>query len=322
MDQAMIEKITEIVVSKLNDQPEEKTSSQEGVKVWDYNSEKPNVTQVSNGSRQAEEAEGKAKISTFHTPEKQIDNKETKAPKQQPDKEVWDDLKQLTNKTPARIGVGRAGPRPKTNTWLQFRYDHAAAVDAVFGKVDESLLEDLDLFTVKTKVTDKESYIRRPDYGRRLSDEAKKEIEGRCRHAPQVQIIVSDGLSSKAIDENLEDVYLSLQQSLKSLGLDVGTPFFIEKGRVAIMDDVGEMLKPEVIVLLVGERPGLVSAESMSAYLCYKPRLDTIESDRMVVSNIHRGGIPPVEAGAYLGSVIEKILDYEASGVELVKKEG
>ncbi|MFG6114781.1 ethanolamine ammonia-lyase subunit EutC [Halobacillus sp. MO56] len=322
MDQAMIEKITEIVVSKLNDQPAEEASSQEGVKVWDYTSEKPNVTQVSNGSRQAEEAEGKAKISSFHTLENQTKNKGTKVPKQQPDKEVWDDLKQLTNKTPARIGVGRAGPRPKTNTWLQFRYDHAAAVDAVFGKVDESLLKDLDLFTVKTKVTDKESYIRRPDYGRRLSDEAKKEIEGRCRHAPQVQIIVSDGLSSKAIDENLEDVYLSLQQSLKSLGLDVGTPFFIEKGRVAIMDDVGEMLKPEVIVLLVGERPGLVSAESMSAYLCYKPRIDTIESDRMVVSNIHRGGIPPVEAGAYLGSVIEKILDYEASGVELVKKEG
>ena len=90
---------------------------------------------------------------------------------------------------------------------------------------------------------------------------------------------------------------------------------------VAVMDDVGELLKPKVVVLLIGERPGLVSAESLSAYLCYEPRKGTIEADRMVISNIHKGGIPPVEAGAFLGTVIQKILKYEASGVSLVNKE-
>src|SRR5690606_11126492 len=232
-----------------------------------------------------------------------------------------DELKELVSKTPARIGIGRAGLRPKTNTWLKFRYDHAAAVDAVYGTVNDQLLETLDLFKVETKVNDKEVYIRRPDFGRKLSDEAKKTILEKCKKNPTVQIIVSDGLSSSAVEENVEDVYLSLQQSLKSLGIDTGTPFYIEKGRVAVMDDVGEVLQPDVVVLLIGERPGLVSAESLSAYLCYRPRIGTIEADRMVISNIHKGGIPPVEAGAYIGTVIQKILKYEASGVSLVQKE-
>lgn len=232
-----------------------------------------------------------------------------------------EDLDDLVAKTPARIGVGRSGTRPKTDSWLKFRFDHAAAVDAVYGEVSDILLKRLDLFKVKTKADDKEVYLRRPDYGRKLSDEAKRVIEAKCIKAPTVQIIISDGLSAKAIEENAEDVYLSFKQSLAVAGLNTGTPFYIEKGRVAVMDDIGEILGPEVIVLLIGERPGLVSAESLSAYICYKPRLGTIEAERMVISNIHKGGIPPVEAGAHLGTVIQKILKYQASGMTLVKKE-
>ena len=101
----------------------------------------------------------------------------------------------------------------------------------------------------------------------------------------------------------------------------MGTTFYVDKGRVAVMDDIGELLQPDVVVMLIGERPGLVSAESLSAYMCYKPRQGTIEADRMVISNIHKGGIPPVEAGAFLGTIIQKILKYEASGVSLVQKE-
>lgn len=232
-----------------------------------------------------------------------------------------EDLDAMIARTPARIGVGRSGTRPKTDSWLKFRFDHAAAVDAVYGEVSDILLKRLDLIKVKTKADDKEVYLRRPDYGRKLSDEAKRVIEAKCIKAPTVQIIISDGLSAKAIEENVEDVYLSFKQSLTVAGLDTGTPFYIEKGRVAVMDDIGEILGPEVIVLLIGERPGLVSAESLSAYICYKPRLGTIEAERMVISNIHKGGIPPVEAGAHLGTVIQKILKYQASGMSLVKKE-
>ncbi|MCP1146662.1 ethanolamine ammonia-lyase subunit EutC [Lysinibacillus endophyticus] len=226
-------------------------------------------------------------------------------------------------KTPARIGIGRSGPRPLTKSLLKFRLDHAAAVDSVYGEVDTALLEKLGFFTIQTKVeNDKETYILRPDLGRKLNEHAKEVLINRCIMQPQVQIIASNGLSAKAINANLENVYLSLVQSLESLQLTIGTPFYIEQGRVGLMDDIGELLKPTVVIYLIGERPGLVTAESMSAYICYQPRHGTIESDRTVVSNIHQGGIPPVEAGAFLGTLIEKILKYEASGIKLVEKEG
>lgn len=236
--------------------------------------------------------------------------------------DVSESIQAARKHTPARIGVGRAGTRPKTKTWLKFRLDHAAAVDAVYGEVTEGLLQKLDVFQVTTRVTDKEEYITRPDLGRRLSDEAKTIIQSKCKKNPKVQIIISNGLSASAIEENVQDVYLALQQSLSNLNIEIGTTFYIDKGRVALMDEIGELLQAEVIVYLIGERPGLVSAESMSAYICYQPRIGTVEADRMVVSNIHKGGIPPLEAGAYLGTVVQKILHYKASGVGLVAKEG
>ncbi|MGA3677199.1 ethanolamine ammonia-lyase subunit EutC [Lysinibacillus agricola] len=236
--------------------------------------------------------------------------------------EVSESVQAAKKHTPARIGVGRAGTRPKTKTWLKFRLDHAAAVDAVYGEVTEGLLQKLNVFQVTTKVTDKEEYITRPDLGRRLSDDSKALIQSKCQQNPKVQIIISNGLSASAIEENVQDVYLALQQSLSNLKIEIGTTFYIDKGRVALMDEIGELLQAEVIVYLIGERPGLVSAESMSAYICYQPRIGTVEADRMVISNIHKGGIPPLEAGAYLGTVVQKILHYKASGVGLVAKEG
>jgi ethanolamine ammonia-lyase small subunit len=334
MNPELIEKVTKLIVEKLQTANESETQVTESssvpravVKFWDHKSnEKPknsNNPPITESSVKEKDSVGLIQFGDYGTENSKHDFTEsvvlTSSQIENPSNP--EELQELIAKTPSRIGVGRAGLRPKTDTWLKFRFDHAAAVDAVYGDVKEELLNRLGLFKVSTRVSDKEVYIRRPDYGRKLADETKQLISEKCRKEPTVQIIISDGLSSSAIEENVEDVYLSLQQSLQSLGLDVGTPFYIEKGRVAVMDDVGELLQPKVVVLLIGERPGLVSAESLSAYLCYMPRKGTIEADRMVISNIHKGGIPPVEAGAYIGTVIQKILKYEASGVSLVQKE-
>lgn len=346
MNPELIEKVTKLIVEKIQKQNGPGISNaivsevpQPAVKFWDHTSGAPlesindkSVTEPSKTIKKTED-NGLIKFGSYSETKSTAPGKNEQSCALKDEKEVIhpssgienpfhpEELQELMSKTPARIGVGRAGLRPKTDTWLKFRFDHAAAVDAVYGDVNEELLNRLDLFKVSTMVSDKEVYIRRPDYGRKLSDAAKQIISEKCRRTPTVQIIVSDGLSSSAVEENVEDVYLSLQQSLKSLGLDTGTPFYIEKGRVAVMDDVGELLQPKVVILLIGERPGLVSAESLSAYLCYMPRKGTIEADRMVISNIHKGGIPPVEAGAYIGTVVQKILKYEASGVSLVQKE-
>ncbi|MEE6132089.1 ethanolamine ammonia-lyase [Priestia aryabhattai] len=227
-------------------------------------------------------------------------------------------LARLKGFTPARIGVGRTGTRPLTADVLAFRTDHAAAVDAVYSEVDHKLLEYLELFSVDTKSTSKEHYLKFPDQGRLLSEIAKEQLKCNCRKQPDVQIVVSDGLSANAIEANIRDVYPALVDSLGSYDLSVGTSFFVKGGRVACMDDIGDILAPKALVLLIGERPGLVSAESMSAYMCYQPQKGKKESDRMVISNIHRGGTPPLEAAAHIGTVIHQMIQQQTSGVHLV----
>ncbi|KGT72830.1 ethanolamine ammonia-lyase [Bradyrhizobium japonicum] len=227
-------------------------------------------------------------------------------------------LEELVSSTPARIGVWRAGTRPMTKTMLQLRRDHAAAVDAVYGEVSEALLQEFNLLTVETLFENTENYLKRPDMGRIITEQGVKTLKETCKQKPQVQIVVSDGLSANAIDANLRDVYPALLDSLRSYGLSWGTPFFVKGGRVACMDHIGEILQPEVLVLLIGERPGLVSATSMSAYMCYRPRKGMVESERTVISNIHKGGTPPIEAGAHIGTILNKMLEQKASGVNLV----
>jgi ethanolamine ammonia-lyase small subunit len=219
--------------------------------------------------------------------------------------------------TPARIGVWRCGARPLTDTLLRFRADHAAAQDSVLGEVPPAFAEKFQMTFVNTMCTDKDEYLTRPDLGRKLEPEALGRLRKSCARGAQVQVIVSDGLSSKAVEANIPDLLPALTQGLASMGITTGTPVFVKHGRVAIMDAIGEELKPEVAVVLIGERPGLGTAESMSAYLGYKPRMGMVESERSVISNIHRAGIPASEAGAHLVTVIKKILDAKASGINL-----
>jgi len=190
--------------------------------------------------------------------------------------------------TPARIGVGRSGDRPLTETIIRFRADHALAIDSVFSAVDEKFVDDLGLLKLKTRVNDKDQHLTRPDYGRELDEESRKLLLEKCDKKPQLQVIVSDGLSSKAIEANMKDILPAFLQGLKVNGITVGTPVFVKYGRVGVMDDIGEALGAEAAIMFIGERPGLVTAESMSAYMIYNPRKSAEEAERTVVSNIHR----------------------------------
>lgn len=228
-------------------------------------------------------------------------------------------LQLFRDSTPARIGVGRSGDRPLTETLIRFRADHAAAIDSVFSEVDEKLLDELKLLKLKSKVDNKDEHITRPDLGRDLDDESVKLLREKCIKNPQVQVIVSDGLSSKAIEANIKDVLPAFLQGLSVYGIKVGTPVFVKYGRVGAMDAIGEESGADAAILFVGERPGLATAESMSAYMVYHPKRDMNESDRTVLSNIHKGGTPPVEAGAHIATLMKRILDEKASGVNMKK---
>nr|WP_245335588.1 ethanolamine ammonia-lyase subunit EutC [Streptococcus panodentis] len=219
--------------------------------------------------------------------------------------------------TPARLGLWRAGNRYKTQSVLRFRADHAAAQDAVFSYVSDDFVKEMGFIPVQTMAESKDEYLTRPDLGRIFSPEQQAFIKENCKHNPKVQIVVGDGLSSSAIEANVKDFLPALKQGLKMFGLDFDEVLFIKHARVAAMDQIAELTGAEVICMLVGERPGLVTAESMSAYLAYKPTVGMPEAKRTVVSNIHKGGTPAVEAGAYVAEIIKKILDNKKSGIDL-----
>lgn len=227
------------------------------------------------------------------------------------------ELMKYKKKTPARIGISRAGTRYTTNTMLRFRADHASAVDAVYTDVSEEFLNANNLFTIQTKCHSKDEYMTRPDLGRRLSEESIAILKEKAKKSPKVEIFVSDGLSSTAIETNVEDTLPAIINGLKSYGIEAGTPFFLKYGRVGAADEVSEILDAEVTCVLIGERPGLATSESMSAYITYKGYVGIPESKRTVVSNIHKNGTPASEAGAHIAHIIKKILDAKASGQDL-----
>lgn len=228
-------------------------------------------------------------------------------------------LKMMRKATPARIAIGKCGTRQKTAPYLNFLADHAAAQDAVFMDVPDEFLQKNNLLKVQTIVKEKDEYLMKPDLGKKLSEESRKVILEKIEKGKQVQIIVVDGLSSTAIESNVQDVLPALIQGLKAENLSVGTPFFVKYGRVGIEDEIGMLLGCDVVVELVGERPGLTTAESMSAYMVYRPSEKTVEADRTVISNIHREGTPPAEAGAHMATLIRKMIDKKASGITLTE---
>lgn len=228
---------------------------------------------------------------------------------------AYEDMMQSTS---ARIGVWRTGTRPLTKTMLKFRADHAVAQDAVMSYADQKIIDKLGFIQLESKVRDKDEYLTRPDLGRVLSDASIAKMQAEAPAGAQIQIVVGDGLSAKAIDANIEDVFSSCKAGLQALGYDLGKDLFVKNARVGVVNCIGEILKPELILLFIGERPGLGTAESMSAYLTYHPRTNTVEAGRTMISNIHKGGIPPVEAGAQIVSLVEKILTQKTSGLDLI----
>lgn len=226
-------------------------------------------------------------------------------------------FRRLKEKTPARLGSGRAGPRYKTLTMLRFRADHAAAQDAVFSELPDDFGEKNGLVSVKTRCKDKDEYLTRPDYGRGFDEENVKKIKAAVPNAPRVQLVIGDGLSSAAIAANAMDCAAAIRDGLKVRGIDLGQGIYVKYCRVGAGDAVGDITGCELVCVLVGERPGLVTDKSMSAYITYKPHTGVSESSRTVVSNIHAQGTPAVEAGAYVAELIDTILRKKVSGVGL-----
>lgn len=232
------------------------------------------------------------------------------------------EYRRLKDHTPARLGSGRAGARYKTKTMLRFRADHAAAQDTVFAQVPENFARDHGMVEVKTCCRSKDEYLTRPDLGRRFDEENQAAIRAALPGDAAVQLVIGDGLSSAAIVANAMDCAAAIQDGLKLRGIQTAPPLFVRYCRVGAGDAVGDVTGCQLVCVLVGERPGLVTDKSMSAYLTYRPHTGVLESARTVVSNIHDHGTPAVEAGAHIAELIGTILEKKVSGVALQEAVG
>ena len=224
---------------------------------------------------------------------------------------------------PARILVGHAGLSYATATQLTLRLDHAAALDAVREEVDlprdfgSEFIESRLLFEVQSMARSKEEYLLRPDLGRKLCETARETITNQCRAAVDVQIAIGDGLSAAAIAAQVPQLLPRLEAGIKARGWTLGQTLFIRYCRVGIMNDLGDLLRPRVVVLLIGERPGLATAESLSAYMAWQPRAGQTDADRNLISNIHSAGISADSAATRLVALIQQFFEKQASGVAI-----
>jgi ethanolamine ammonia-lyase small subunit len=229
----------------------------------------------------------------------------------------------LRETTPARLFTGRAGSSYPTATLLSLRADHAAARDAVGAPLDldrpdmAALRDRHGLLVAETRADTRREYLHRPDLGRRLSAAARELIVEECPAGADIQIAVGDGLSATAVHRQVPDLLPRLIAGCAVRGWTTGRPIAIRQCRVGVLNELGELLRPRVVVLLIGERPGLATAESLSAYLAHRPRPGHTDAHRNLISNIHDSGVPVPEAADRILALAAALMAAGRSGVDV-----
>ena len=236
----------------------------------------------------------------------------------------WPEIvRRIQARTPARLLVGRRGAAYPTTTQLELREAHAAARDAVCAEMDTraifsgSFLDQWKLFEVSTQAADKQEYLLRPDLGRHFADSARVEILNRCSKGNDMEIAIGDGLSVAAVAAQVPRLLPLLYQSAIQRGWTVGQTLIVRYCRVGILNEMGDLLRPRVAVLLIGERPGLAAADSLSAYMAYRPDSTHTDANRNLVSNIHARGLSPENAADRILRLAELMILARTSGHQL-----
>ncbi len=236
-------------------------------------------------------------------------------------------LEQLKQFTAARIGLGRTGSSIPVKRSLEFNLAHAHARDAVYSELNlDKLVEvlgefELPVLQLHSQAGYREQYLQRPDLGRLLDEESASLLESQSK-LNDVVIIIADGLSATAVNHNAAGLFRVLIPQLRSAGLSIAPICLVKEARVAIADDIGHLLKARLSVILIGERPGLSAADSMGAYLTYKPRPGLTDEARNCISNIRPHGLSANQASKKIFYLIQEALKRKISGVNLKDNAG
>ena len=226
-------------------------------------------------------------------------------------------------RTPARLLAGRAGGAYRTSTQMELRAAHAAARDAVRSEFNleqhlgREFIQRFGIFEVSCAVRSKDEYLLRPDLGRRLSAESAQKVANSCSSGPDLQLIVGDGLSTTAVSKQVPALLPLLMEGAKQRGWTTGRSFAVRFCRVGILNAIGDLLRPRVAVLLIGERPGLATGESLSAYMAFQPRSGCTDADRNLISNIHARGVSPQDAAHRILNLAATMMRKQLSGTRI-----
>ena len=236
---------------------------------------------------------------------------------------AWPEIvRKIRARTAARIFVER-GASYSTQMELELRGARASAVDAVWSEFDlqkdfpQDFVAKWKLFQVSSQAESKSQYLLRPDLGRKLSGDGKSVMAERCIKAPDMQIVIGDGLSGVAVSEQVPALFPLLQERASAKGWSIGASFVVRYCRVGIMNDIGDLLSPRVMVLLIGERPGLATATSLSAYMAYHPQSGHSDADRNLISNIHARGVRIEDAAERITSLAAQMMALKQSGTRV-----
>ena len=237
-------------------------------------------------------------------------------------------LRDLRDLTPARVGLGRAGASMPTRALLEFTLDHARARDAVHAAFDVSGLisglDDLGLaaFNVRSRARNRKEYLARPDLGRMLDPASQQLLAGRDGGPCRLAVVIGDGLSPSAVNAHALELVRGLMARLAGDGIEIDHAVVASAARVALGDEIGAILGARMIVMLIGERPGLSAPASLGAYLTFAPKPGLTDEKRNCVSNIHASGLGYDEAAFKIAWLVRHGLAREITGVALKDESG
>ncbi|HMJ88773.1 MAG TPA: ethanolamine ammonia-lyase subunit EutC [Candidatus Acidoferrum sp.] len=234
---------------------------------------------------------------------------------------AWNALRRYT---PARVAIGRAGGSAPTSAVLDFRLAHARARDALTRPLDEEgLAHELrnvsarEVFRLSSLARTSEEYLLRPDLGRQLAPESIEMLRPLVATSPDLVVLISEGLSTSAVETHAANVLRELLPLLTRDAWRLAPVCLVRRARVAVQDHAGEILGARLALILLGERPGLVSPDSLGAYLVHGPRVGNTDAQRNCVSNISAHGITPAQAAAKLHWLLSQARTRQISGVTL-----
>lgn len=237
-------------------------------------------------------------------------------------------LQRLRELTPARVALGRAGASLPTRALLDFTLAHARARDAVHAPFDARAIVsglhglDIEAFEVCSRAGSRKDYLARPDLGRTLDQASQRLLASHSGPPCRLAIVIGDGLSPTAVHAHAIQVVQSLVPRLAADGNAIGRAVVATGARVALSDEIGGILDARMIVMLIGERPGLSAPDSLGAYLTFAPRPGRTDAERNCISNIHGSGLSPDEAAFRIAWLVREGLDREVTGVALKDESG